>query len=177
VRAERQRFILSSRAQANTQVSTARLRCLLPDGATDASIAPVAVTSAGYPTSSWGAVLQPGDHLPVLYGDCTEVAGQPRTVRGLARLSAASPFTVRVGSGETLPLSFYPNPAHQRLTLVLPTALTQAGTAQLYDALGRGVGHQPVPAHAKELTLSLTDLPPGLYLLRCGVATGQLVVN
>jgi uncharacterized delta-60 repeat protein len=161
--------------QANSQAGTARLRCLLPDGATDASFAPVAVTSAGYPTSSWGTVLQPGDLKPVLYGDFSEVAGQPRT--GLARLSAASPLTVRVGSGVASPLGFYPNPAHQHVTLVLPTALTQAGSAQLYDALGREVGHQPVPAHAQELTLSLTGLHPGLYLLRCGAATGQLVIE
>jgi hypothetical protein len=103
------------------------------------------------------------------------VAGQPRT--GLARLSAASPLAVRGGSGIASPLSFYPNPAHQRVTLVLPTALTQTGTAQLYDALGREVGRQPVPAHATELMLSLTGLPPGLYLLRCGAATGQLIVD
>jgi uncharacterized delta-60 repeat protein len=161
--------------QANSQLSSARLRCLLPDGAADASFAPVAVTSAGYPTSSWGVVLQPGDHKPVLFGDFTEVAGQPRT--GLARLSVASPLAVRVGSGGGSPLSLYPNPAHQRVTLVLPTTPKQASTVQLYDALGREVGRQPVPAHATELMLSLTGLPPGLYLLRCGAAMGQLIVN
>jgi uncharacterized delta-60 repeat protein len=161
--------------RANSQPGSASLRQLLADGTPDPSFAPVAVTVAGSPVTSWNVVLQPRDQKLVLYGDFDAVAGQPRI--GLARLGAATPLAVRAGSGAASFLSLYPNPAHQRATLVLPTALRQASTVQLYDALGREVRREAVPAHATELTLSLNGLLSGLYLVRCGPTTGHLVVE
>jgi hypothetical protein len=45
------------------------------------------------------------------------------------------------------------------------------------DALGRAVRRQVVPARAAAVTLSVAGLAPGLYLVRCGAATGRLVVE
>ena len=161
--------------RANSQTVSASLRRLLADGSSDPSFTAVTLTTAAYPTSNWNIVLQPGDFKPVLYGDFDHVNNQLRT--GLARLGATSSLATRIGSRAAAPLSLYPNPAHQSATLVLPTALTQASTARLYDALGREVRHQPVPAYSQELTLLLHGLSPGLYLLRCGTTIGQLVVE
>lgn len=161
--------------RANSQPGTASLRQLLAEGTPDPSFAPVAVTVAGSPVTSWNVALQPSDQKPVLYGDFDAVAGQPRI--GLARLGVATPLAVRAGSGATASLRLYPNPANQRATLVLPMALRQAGTVQLYDALGREVRRETVPAHVTEQALALSGLPPGLYLVRCGTTTGQLVVE
>jgi hypothetical protein len=48
---------------------------------------------------------------------------------------------------------------------------------QLFDALGRAVSQQDLPAPATSLTLKLASLPKGYYLLRCGTSTGRLQVD
>jgi hypothetical protein len=45
------------------------------------------------------------------------------------------------------------------------------------DALGREVRRQSLPARATTATLDLRGLAPGLYVVRCGAATGKLVVE
>ena len=76
-----------------------------------------------------------------------------------------------------LALACYPNPARTAATLRLPASTPEPRTATLADALGREVRRLPVPARAATATLDLADLAPGLYLVRCGAATGRLVVE
>jgi len=48
---------------------------------------------------------------------------------------------------------------------------------QVLDALGRTVRLLALSAHATELTLSVVELPAGVYVVRCGAATARLVVE
>ena len=73
-------------------------------------------------------------------------------------------------------LAAFPSPAHGQATLRLPAAGV-AGMAYLVDALGRPVRAYAVPAAATEIPLDLRGLAPGLYVLRCGGASGKLVVE
>ena len=66
--------------------------------------------------------------------------------------------------------------AHGLATLRLPAAGV-AGTAYLVDALGRPVRAYTMPAAATEIPLDLRGLAPGLYVLRCGAASGKLMVE
>ena len=74
-------------------------------------------------------------------------------------------------------LACYPNPARAAATLRLPTPTPEPRTATLADALGRTARTYPLPAHATTATLDLMGLAPGLYVVRCGAATGRLVVE
>ena len=77
------------------------------------------------------------------------------------------------------PLAFIPNPAAASRQVSLtglvsanaPTAIVVA------DRLGRQVYRQLLPAHATTATLDLRGLAPGLYVVRCGAASGKLIVE
>jgi hypothetical protein len=73
-------------------------------------------------------------------------------------------------------LAAFPSPAHGQATLRLPAA-PAAGQVFLVDALGRPVRTYAVPANAAAVTLDLAGLAPGLYVVRCGAASGKLVVE
>ncbi len=60
----------------------------------------------------------------------------------------------------------YPNPAHDQVRVLLTGAT--ATSLELFDAVGRLVHSQSVPARDPETTISLTGLPAGVYVLRCG---------
>ena len=70
-----------------------------------------------------------------------------------------------------------PNPARGSVRLLLPVAAPAAQTAELLDVLGRSVRRFPVPARVQEMSLSVTDLPRGLYLVRVGGASQRLVLE
>ncbi|GAA4055720.1 hypothetical protein GCM10022409_48750 [Hymenobacter glaciei] len=70
----------------------------------------------------------------------------------------------------------YPNPAHDAVRVALP-GTAPAAPLHLFDALGRLVRTQPAPAAGTEATLSLTGLPAGLYVLRCGTLHQRLTVE
>lgn len=64
-----------------------------------------------------------------------------------------------------------PNPAHHTVQLTGASA----SAVELIDALGRSV--RTALSAASELTLDLTGLPAGLYVVRCGGQTQRLVVE
>ncbi|MCI1186703.1 family 43 glycosylhydrolase [Hymenobacter sp. DH14] len=80
----------------------------------------------------------------------------------------------RAVSAESARLQSYPNPAHNAVRVVLNGP---AAPLQLFDALGRQVRTQPAPAAGTEATISLTGLPAGLYVLRCGALHQRLTVE
>jgi hypothetical protein len=73
------------------------------------------------------------------------------------------------------PLALYPNPAQDRTTLRLPAA--SAGPLQLFDAMGREVRRYAAPAGNPEVTLDLHGLPAGVYIVRTGNSSRQLLVE
>ena len=95
----------------------------------------------------------------------------------LARLTNATALPVRPAASPAAPLACFPSPAHGSATLRLPASSPRARPISISDALGRPVRQATLPAHTAQATLSLTGLAPGLYLVRCGAATGRLVVE
>jgi uncharacterized delta-60 repeat protein len=158
----------------NLSNNTSTVRRLNADGSLDTSFSPVTVPNGYFiGTGLSGIVLQPADGRIMLFGGFTSVNGQPRI--GLARLTntllATRPALVAAPE-----LDVFPNPAHQAATLRVPAAAVTR-TGQVLDALGREVLTFQVPAHATQAPISLSGLPTGLYVLRCGGASQKLVVE
>lgn len=105
--------------------------------------------------------------------------GNPNFSRGydavLLRLANITALASRPATALSS-LACFPNPARTQATLRLPAA-SEAATATLLDAQGRTVRTYPLSAHATTATLDLSGLAPGLYVVRCGAATGRLVVE
>jgi len=72
--------------------------------------------------------------------------------------------------------ALYPNPARQQVTLYLP-ALALARPVQLLDAQGRVVRQEWLASGAPSITISVSQLPAGVYLLRCGEVVRRVVVQ
>jgi hypothetical protein len=74
-------------------------------------------------------------------------------------------------------VSVYPNPAHERFTVVVP-AVAQATTvqAELLNTLGQVVRRQAaaLPAAGTTLTVETADLATGVYVLRLQAAGSTL---
>ncbi|PJJ61292.1 T9SS type A sorting domain-containing protein [Hymenobacter chitinivorans] len=92
----------------------------------------------------------------------------------VAQLSGLTLGTARATRPAAVSLA--PNPAHGLTQLGLP-ATASAQPLLLLDGLGREVRRQTVPARATAATLDVTNLLPGLYVVRYGTATGRLVVE
>ena len=69
-------------------------------------------------------------------------------------------------------VSVYPNPATDQVTIQRPAALPGPFTATLLDALGREVRRDILPAPIG--TVSVADLPRGLYVLRLTSPQGEI---
>ena len=93
----------------------------------------------------------------------------------LGKLGRATALAARPATAAPL-LACYPNPAHFAATLRLPAA-AEATAVVLLDALGRPARTYPLPARATTAVLDLAGLAPGLYVVRCSAASGQLVVE
>ena len=89
-----------------------------------------------------------------------------RTERGhlLAKINAGNVITATSPRVTQLALAAYPNPASERITIVVP--VPGGGELLLVDALGRTVSKQMLPKAAGELPVSLAGVSPGLYQLR-----------
>ncbi|GAA3933511.1 hypothetical protein [Hymenobacter algoricola] len=107
------------------------------------------------------------------FGPTTLPATSPGGSAFVARTAGLTLGTRRTVAAEVLWLS--PNPAHAAAFL-LP-ATEQARLVVVLDAVGRPVSQQVVPARATAAVLDLTGLTPGLYVVRCGEASGRLIVE
>lgn len=128
---------------------------------------PAAVLLAG------GRVLVAGqvDTAPASFGALT--LSTPNPAGFIAGLGGGVLSTV---AGSRAGLALFPNPATATTRLTLP-ADPAPRLVQLFDALGREVRRQPVAAHATATDLPLAGLVPGVYLVRCGLATTRLLVE
>jgi len=103
------------------------------------------------------------------------------TVNATSAASAAVVIRTPLASRQTALaalVSLFPNPATRSATLAVPAQLLRPGgtAVVLFDGLGRAVRTHALPAAAREqrLTLDLTGLPPGLYVLRLSTAQGAV---
>jgi hypothetical protein len=67
-----------------------------------------------------------------------------------------------------------PNPTRDTALLTIPAA-NQARTVQVFDAVGREVRRQVLPAHTTAVAVEVAGLPLGAYTVRCEEATGRLI--
>ncbi|RAK69878.1 T9SS type A sorting domain-containing protein [Hymenobacter edaphi] len=135
---------------------------LHPDGSPDASFAPVPIPASIFGGDDHLAQVtpQPADGKLLLSGSFRYVAGQPRI--GLARLTNA-PLATQPAGKRPQPLTLYPNPARQQVTVQLPAGAEQL---RLLDLQGRLVQLHRVPARQTAAALHLTAVPTGLYLVQ-----------
>lgn len=68
-------------------------------------------------------------------------------------------------------LTCYPVPAQDILNIALPPA-TGEGSLSVFDALGRQVMAQYVPAHTSGTRINIGNLSPGIYSVKLSTATG-----
>ncbi|MFD2785976.1 T9SS type A sorting domain-containing protein [Hymenobacter rubripertinctus] len=143
----------------------ANLARLLPDGSPDASFGATAV-----PNSTVRAILTQPDGSLIIGGSFTSVSGQ--LSMALARLVAPNVLHVAAPAAVAERTTAWPVPAHGQLHVALaPTA--HARQLELLDALGRPV-RQLALASSVPFTLSLAELPAGIYLLRVTYAEGTV---
>ncbi|TGE19950.1 T9SS type A sorting domain-containing protein [Hymenobacter elongatus] len=94
------------------------------------------------------------------------------------RILLNSPQPLATRSQKLTGVEVFPNPAATTLTIRRPATLQGPLLATLFDALGRPVRQQPVPADG---ALGVEDLPRGMYLLHLQsqgqVSTRQIVLE
>ncbi|MDB5233170.1 MAG: hypothetical protein JWR44_163 [Hymenobacter sp.] len=95
---------------------------------------------------------------------------------GFLASMSSSPLAARP-VGRPAALALHPNPAGAQASLRLPAPAAAAATVTLADALGQAVRTYPVAVRATVVLLDLSGLAPGLYVVRCGAASGKLVVE
>jgi hypothetical protein len=94
----------------------------------------------------------------------------------VAQLSGLLPLATRY---TTAPRHFalVPNPAHGSVRLYWPSAQATTSPVLMFDIMGREVRRQSMPTAYSHVVISLADLKPGIYTVRCGDATSKLVVE
>ncbi len=73
--------------------------------------------------------------------------------------------------------SLSPNPTDNSLHLTFATESAVPSAVQICDLLGRTVATAEVPAGTKEWTMSVGNLPAGVYVVRWGGVVQKLVVR
>jgi len=126
----------------------------------------VLLDAAGYPTIA-GTINSP----VVRFGSLTVGSGGPSVV--IARMGALASAARPALLAGNLRLS--PNPAWGTVQVGLPVA--RAAVLSVFDALGREVLRQALPIHLQKAILDVQALPAGLYTVRCGTATGRLIIE
>lgn len=145
--------------------SRSNLARLLTDGQVDATF-----TSTASPNSQVKAVAVQPDGAILLAGNFTTVGGQARV--GVARITAPNVLHVAAPAAVAARTAAWPVPAHDQLHIA-PDFTARPLTLELLDAVGRSVRQQPITS-APEQTLSVANLPAGVYLLRVNYAAGTV---
>jgi uncharacterized delta-60 repeat protein len=151
------------------RVPLLQLTRLNVDGSQDATFAPVTVPQ-NFSTGA-GLALQPQDGKILVFGDFRSINGQFRG--SLVRLDNTL-LATRAAFASAPELDIFPNPARQQVTLRLPAtaASATAHPVVLFDVQGRAVRRFTLPARQTEITLPLTDVPLGVYVLQTNTAAG-----
>jgi len=63
-------------------------------------------------------------------------------------------------------ISFYPNPADEEVTILLPSAARQDVPLRLADPVGKIVYDNSIPAGENSKTINTRNLTGGIYLLQ-----------
>jgi hypothetical protein len=111
------------------------------------------------------------------FGPLTLNSPNSLTAPYVARLTGfAIPTAARTATPAEV-FTLAPNPATGAVRLTWPEASAAARPVQVLDGLGREVRRLELPARATSVVLDGQGLAPGLYVVRCGAATGKLVME
>ena len=138
---------------------------LLDNGLTDATF-----NNSSDPNNGVNSLAIQPDGAIVLAGSFTTVGGQPAA--GLARITAANVLHIAAPTAVAACTAVWPVPAHDQLCIA-PDFSARPLTLELLNALGRPVCQQRV-TNAPEQTISVANLPTGVYLLRVTYAAGTV---
>ena len=138
---------------------------VLADGQLDATFGATANTN-----SQVRAVVVQPDGAILLAGSFATVGAQARV--GVARITAPNVLHVAAPAAVAARTAAWPVPAHDQL-YIAPDFSARPLTLELLDALGRPVRQQPATS-APEQTMSVANLPTGMYLLRVNYAAGTV---
>ncbi|GAB2854206.1 T9SS type A sorting domain-containing protein [Hymenobacter ruber] len=167
---------------------------LITAGAYDAFVAKLspsgqwlqAVRGGGTGSDVAGPALVDAAGNITVAGTCADAAAFGTTtlacpsIYGMAFVAYLSPVTNVTASHTATPAEIFtlsPNPTAAAVRLTWPETSASARPVQVLDALGREVRRQELPARANTVTLDVAGLTPGLYMVRCGVATSRLQVE
>lgn len=88
--------------------------------------------------------------------------------------------TAALDIAEAPTVELYPNPASERVTIVLPPGNEIHGAIGIYSANGKQIQRQ-TPHSDNPKTLDVSDLPPGLYFIEMrtdgGILAGRLIIR
>jgi len=129
----------------------------------------VVLSAAGRPT-----VVGQFTGASLRFGSTPELPGGTFNTGFVAHWDAVT--TAAAGARPARLFTLAPNPARTTATLALPAGLVDRPVL-VVDARGRVVGRQVLPAGMASVALDVAGLAPGLYVVRCGAATGRLVVE
>ncbi|RMG21061.1 MAG: T9SS C-terminal target domain-containing protein [Bacteroidetes bacterium] len=138
-----------------------------------------AITRPLQTTYNW---LTNGEGVPMLSINQFRIGGTDQVVSVSYRDSIRSLNNVGIFDSPQktqLQAGFYPNPARDHIELQLEAALGTSFTLEIMDLNGRVLRRQQL--HARQLTVPVHTLPPGLYLLRVRTQrkqfTGKLLIE
>ncbi|GAA4037419.1 hypothetical protein GCM10022409_23040 [Hymenobacter glaciei] len=112
---------------------------------------------------------------PATFGSTMLSGTTSHAMAYMARFASTVLATNTPASAEAFALA--PNPTAGLVQLSWPDASAATRRVQLFDALGREVRRQQLPAHTRATTLDVAGLTPGLYVVRCGTSTNRLQVE
>jgi hypothetical protein len=145
------------------------------------AVAVVFAGSGNRSVSSGFTVNAAGTQITGIVVPSGAASGPVRVVTPGGTVTSNSVFTVLTPTAmypahTTNSLTIYPNPARASTMLALPAGAA-ARPVVLVDALGQVVRQQLIPAQADNVTLDLTNLPAGLYAVRCGNVSRRLAIE
>lgn len=112
---------------------------------------------------------------PASFGGITLSGTTSHAMAYVARFASTALATRAPAPAEVFTLA--PNPTAGLVHLSWSDASAAPRPVQLFDALGREVRRQQVPARTRATTLDVAGLAPGLYVVRSGPAASRLRVE
>ena len=123
-----------------------------------------------------GITVAGGCSSPASFGGITLNGTTSNTMAYVARF-ASTALATHAPAALAEAFTLAPNPTAGLVHLSWPNASAAPRPVQLFDALGREVRRQQLPARTRAATLDVAGLAPGLYVVRCGPGASRLRVE
>jgi hypothetical protein len=88
-----------------------------------------------------------------------------------------APQQVGLASTEKYVAKVFPNPASSQITVQLSDELSSSANVEVIDLAGRILQKSMVPDHTTLINLNISNLPPGIYLVRIASADRTMITQ